>query len=136
MTTRLRPHQHPVGILEQLPRLRHVIRPLVQRFPRDVISEIESKYGPVDFGASIEGPPLAREHVKSRWLLLNAQHLYHARAPRSVPPAGTEVMRFPHPLQFLPYQYEGLRPTEREVLRGSDISMRLIDIGAPVDRLP
>jgi len=53
-----------------------------------------------------------------------------------LPSSVIEVMRFPHPQQFLPYQYEGLRPTERQVLRGGDISMRLIDIGAPVDRLP
>ena len=107
-------------------------RPLVQRFPRDVISEIESKYGPVDFDTSIEGPPLARPHVGSRWLLLNAQHLFHARAPRAAYAPGrglVEVMRFPHPLQFLPYQYEGSEPMERQVLRANDIAMRLIDTG-------
>jgi len=70
-------------------------------------------------------------------VLLNAQHLYNPRAPRPpLPTSVIEVMRFPHPQQFLPYQYEGLRPIERQVLRGGDISMRLIDIGAPVDRLP
>jgi hypothetical protein len=111
--------------------------PLQQRFPRDVIAEITTKYGPVDFENTIDGPPLTHEHVESRWVLLNAQHLYNPRAPRPPLPASVlEVMRFPHPQQFLPYQYEGLRPTERQVLRSSDISMRLIDIGAPVDRLP
>jgi hypothetical protein len=112
-------------------------QPLQQRFPRDVIAEITSKYGPVDFETSIEGPPLTREHVESEWVLLNAQHLYHPRAPRPPLPASlVEVMRFPHPLQFLPYQYEGFEPMERQVLRGNDIAMRLIDSGVPVDRLP
>lgn len=112
-------------------------QPLQQRFPRDVIAEITSKYGPVDFETSIEGPPLTREHVESEWVLLNAQHLYHPRAPRPpLPPSLVEVMRFPHPLQFLPYQYEGFEPMERQVLRGNDIAMRLIDSGVPVDRLP
>jgi hypothetical protein len=112
-------------------------QPLQQRFPRDVIAEITTKYGPIDFENTIEGPPLTHEHVESRWVLLNAQHLYNPRAPRPpLPSSVIEVMRFPHPQQFLPYQYEGLRPTERQVLRSSDISMRLIDIGAPVDRLP
>jgi hypothetical protein len=106
-------------------------QPLQQRFPRDVVSEIEAKYGPIDFDNSIEGPPLAREHVASRWLLLNAQHLYHARAPRPLPPTGVEVMRFAHPLQFRPYQYEGSEPMERQVLRSNDIAMRLLDTGAP-----
>lgn len=111
--------------------------PLQQRFPRDVIAEITTKYGPIDFENTIEGPPLTHEHVESRWVLLNAQHLYNPRSPRPpLPSSIIEVMRFRHPQQFLPYQYEGLRPTERQVLRGSDISMRLIDVGAPVDRLP
>jgi hypothetical protein len=112
-------------------------QPLQQRFPRDVIAEITTKYGPIDFENTVEGPPLTHEHLESRWVLLNAQHLYNPRAPRPpLPSSIIEVMRFRHPQQFLPYQYEGLRPTERQVLRSSDISMRLIDIGAPVDRLP
>jgi hypothetical protein len=112
-------------------------QPIQQRFPRDVIAEITAKYGPIDFENTIEGPPLTHEHVESRWVLLNAQHMYNPRTPRPPLPASViEVMRFRHPQQFLPYQYEGLRPTERQVLRSSDISMRLIDIGAPVDRLP
>jgi Dolichyl-phosphate-mannose-protein mannosyltransferase len=112
-------------------------QPLQQRFPRDVIAEITTKYGPIDFENTIEGPPLTHEHVESRWVLLNAQHLYNPRTPRPpLPSSVIEVMRFRHPQQFVPYQYEGLRPTERQVLSSSDISMRLIDIGAPVDRLP
>ena len=112
-------------------------QPLVQRFPRDVIAEITARYGPIDFDNTIEGPPPAHEHVESQWVLFNAQHLYHPRGPRApLPPALLEVMRFRHPLQFLPYQYEGFAPTERQVLRGNDIAMRLVDAGAPVDRLP
>jgi len=112
-------------------------QPLQQRFPRDVVSEITAKYGPIDFDNTIQGPPPAREHVESQWVLFNAQHLYHPRAPRPPLPASlVEVMRFRHPLQFLPYQYEGLEPMERQVLRSNDIAMRLVDVGAPVDRLP
>jgi hypothetical protein len=112
-------------------------QPLQQRFPRDVIAEITSKYGPVDFETSIDGPPLGHDHVESQWVLLNAQHLYHPRAPRPPLPASVvEVMRFPHPLQFRPYQYEGFEPMERQILRSNDIAMRLIDAGFPVDQLP
>jgi len=112
-------------------------QPLQQRFPRDVNAEITAKYGPVDYDSTLEGPPVGHPHVPSRWLLLNAQHLYHPLAPRPPLRSGIlEVLRFPHPLQFLPYQYEGFEPTERQVLRNNDIAMRLIDIGAPVDPLP
>ena len=110
--------------------------PLRQRFPRDVISEITTKYGTVDHGLSIEGPPLNNAHAESRWLLLNAQHLYHPRGV-AVVPKGIELMRFAHPLEFLPYQYEGFEPMERDVLRHLDISMRLIDRGtARADAAP
>jgi len=112
-------------------------QPLLQRFPRDVIAEITAKYGPIDFDNTIQGPPQAHEHVESQWVLFNAQHLYHPRAPRPpLPPSVVEVMRFRHPLQFLPYQYEGFEPMERQVLRANDIAMRLVDVGVPVDRLP
>jgi hypothetical protein len=37
------------------------------------------------------------------------------------------VYEAPHPLTFLPYQYEGYTPEQRRVLRSTDISMRLID---------
>jgi len=107
-------------------------QPLVQRFPRDLIAEIQSKYGPVDFDTSVEGPPLPLDHAQSRWVLINAQPLYHARAPKPpLPPPATEVFRFAHPMQFLPYQYEGSEPMERQLLRANDIAMRLIDTGSP-----
>jgi hypothetical protein len=112
-------------------------QPLQQRFPGDVIAEITAKYGPIDFDNTIQGPPQAHEHVESQWVLFNAQHLYHPRAPRPpLPSSVLEVMRFRHPLQFLPYQYEGFEPMERQVLRANDIAMRLVDVGEPVDRLP
>lgn len=112
-------------------------QPLQQRFPRDVIAEIKAKYGPVDHDLTLEGPPPINPHEPSRWVLLNAQHLYHPRASRPPLPSGIlEVMRFPHPLQFVPYQYEGFDPIERQVLRNTDIAMRLVDIGMPVDPLP
>jgi len=69
----------------------NIRQPLQQRFPRDVIAEITTKYGPIDFENSIEGPPLTHEHVESRWVLLNAQHLYNPRAPRPpLPPRSSK----------------------------------------------
>lgn len=109
--------------------------PIRQRFPRDVVSEITAKYGPVDHALSLEGPPLNNPHAESRWVLLNAQHLYHPRTEAPAPP-GVELMRFPHPLEFLPYQYEGFEPMERQVLRRFDISMRLIDRGVQPTAAP
>jgi hypothetical protein len=112
-------------------------QPLEQRFPRDVIAEVRSKYGDVDFENTIEGPPDPQEHVASRWVLLNTEHLYHPRAPKPpLPSSAVEVVRYRHPLQFLPYQYEGFAPMERQLLRANDIAMRLVDVDGLADHLP
>ena len=34
-----------------------------------------------------------------------------------------------HPLQYLPYQYEGYSPAQRQALRSTDIRMRIIAPG-------
>jgi hypothetical protein len=39
---------------------------------------------------------------------------------------GRTIIQKDHPLQFLPYQFEGFTPEERAELQSSDISMRLI----------
>ena len=41
-----------------------------------------------------------------------------------VPDGYREVASAPHPLEFLPYQYEGYADSERRLLRSSDIRMR------------
>jgi hypothetical protein len=105
--------------------------PLAQRFPRTLEGQIRGKYGDVDRMLTIFGPStLADDRAGRRWLLTNTAHLYPPRAPRPVP-SGPVALRFAHPLSFLPYQYEGFDPLERQVLRNNDISMRLIDLGAP-----
>lgn len=39
----------------------------------------------------------------------------------------------PHPLEYLPYQYEGSSPAARRLVRGADLSMRLVDRTAATD---
>jgi hypothetical protein len=54
-----------------------------------------------------------------------ADHIY----PLPLPDAngGARVLvREPHPLQFIPYQYEGYSPHERTILRTTDIAMRAV----------
>jgi hypothetical protein len=57
--------------------------------------------------------------------LLNAEHIYPACRQYGLPPYET-LLRSAHPLQFLPYQYEGYTPEQRKALRATDISMKLI----------
>jgi hypothetical protein len=83
-------------------------QPLRQEFPAEFVRE-----------AGAEGAAAG-----ARWL--NAAHIYPQPEPVTLPPRYTVVKEAAHPLQFLPYQYEGYTPREREILRSTDIRMRLI----------
>ena len=61
--------------------------------------------------------------------LLFAEHIYPA--PELPPADGVVLLARPHPLQFLPYQYEGYPPLHRAALRAYDIRMRLVEIAGP-----
>jgi hypothetical protein len=61
-----------------------------------------------------------------RLIWVNATHIYPAPAAVALPPQHVVVKEAPHPLRFLPYQYEGYTPEERRVLRSTDIRMRLV----------
>jgi hypothetical protein len=102
--------------------------PLLQQFPREFEAQVDGAYTPRDYGLSIAGPTPRGEPAGARWMLLNVQHLHPPRAT-AVVPAGRTVFHASHPLSFLPYQYEGFTPIQREVLRTNDITMRLIDTG-------
>ncbi len=63
-------------------------------------------------------------------LLLYAEHIYPTPAPMPTS-AGPVLLARSHPLQFLPYQYEGYTPEQRRALRSSDIRMRLVLVVPP-----
>ena len=87
-------------------------RPLTQVFPREfrlMAQRVAARAG-------------------SPTLLLYADHIYPVPLPAL--PAGATLLARPHPLQFLPYQYEGYTPAERAALRSTDIRMRLV-LAAP-----
>jgi hypothetical protein len=59
--------------------------------------------------------------------ILYAEHIYPV--PREVAPAGgVIVLARDHPLQYLPYQYEGYTPAQRHALRSTDIRMRVVEV--------
>ncbi len=62
-------------------------------------------------------------------LLLYAGPIYPVPAPPP-PEAGRVLLVRAHPLQYLPYQYEGYTPEERAALRAADIRMRLVEVRA------
>lgn len=111
-------------------------QPLTQQFPNDVVHRVMATYGHVAQDTTIVGPETTSEDseeegnieiaIPSRYVLLNALHLLHVPGVKA-PPYGKVLFSVTHPLQFLPYQYEGFSLMERLILRSTDISMRLID---------
>lgn len=88
--------------------------PLTQRFPREFARDIRS---------AIRDFP----HSGGTFEALYIGHLYPVPHEPSYPVAE-EVLQTKHPLQYLPYQYEGYDPQQRRALRTTDIRMRLLYI--------
>jgi hypothetical protein len=109
--------------------------PLQQWFPRDVRRLVAAEYGPVVEDTTIDcakmrdefAPPAAAQ--PTRYVLLNAQYLAHIQGAKPAP-KGITVLRFAHPMEFVPYQYDEFTPSERKRIRATDISMRLVDTAA------
>ena len=89
-------------------------RPFVQSFPDDFIAH----YRP--------SATVAAQYERLIWL--NAEHLYPRPDRVTLPSHYVTLAEARHPLEFLPYQYEGFTPEARAVLRSSDIRMRLIGV--------
>ena len=102
--------------------------PLRQRFPREVARELEVAFGELgrDTSVRVDQSPEEKPLTDERHVLLNARYLYPVYGPKPAP-EGRVLFRTPHPQEYLPYQYEGLVPGERALLRSTDVSMRLID---------
>ena len=113
-------------------------RPLTQRFPTQV-SRLAAAYVPLRHASSFGKGALligdcryhnsAQVEGEARYVLMNTCFAIPFVAGPAAP-AGRVVFRYPHPLQYKPYQYEGYSPRDRALLRSLDVSMRLIDTGA------
>jgi hypothetical protein len=110
--------------------------PLQQWFPRDVRRLVAAEYGVFSEAATIDCPKVEDEFAPSktptqptRYVLLNAQYLEKIHGAKT-PPQGRVVLRFAHPMQFAPYQYDEFTARERALIRQTDISMRLVDTTA------
>ncbi|HVM61520.1 MAG TPA: hypothetical protein VMV72_11715 [Verrucomicrobiae bacterium] len=107
--------------------------PLQQWFPRDVRRLVAAEYGVFSEATTVDCPRLEDELAPSqaptqpaRYVLLNAQYLEKIHGAKT-PPQGRIVLRFAHPMQFAPYQYDEFTARERALIRRTDISMRLVD---------
>lgn len=88
--------------------------PFVQSFPADFIAR--------------NRPDNAFATRYQRFIWLNADHIFPAPERVTLPPHYVTLAAARHPLEFLPYQYEGFSPERRAVLRSTDIRMQLIGV--------
>jgi hypothetical protein len=86
-------------------------QPLRQPFPREFVRRVEA---------------LAATAGASETTTQYAHHIYPVPEPFTMARGATVLALAPHPLQFLPYQYEGFSRAERHQLRSTDIRMRAV----------
>jgi hypothetical protein len=85
--------------------------PLQQEFPREFVPKAEAAVA----RAGLRDPAIVYAH-----------HIYPAPEPVAIVPGAVIEVQASHPLQYLPYQYEGFTPAQREALRSTDIRMRAL----------
>jgi len=89
-------------------------QPLLQSFPADFVA----RNRPTN--------DVATKYQQLMWV--NIRHLYPRPEPVTLPPHHVTLAEARHPLEFLPYQYEGYTPEDRAALRAADIHMRLVGV--------
>jgi hypothetical protein len=99
--------------------------PLTLVFPRDVLPQIQARAEePPDCQFTVTGPVFRADQPPARWHAVNAcVWLYPVTGVQPV--AGRIVASWPHPLQYLPLQYEVFTPAERALLATADLTMQL-----------
>src|SRR5258708_1821646 len=110
---------------------------MIRQYPRDVVTQVVQQYGPVNQSTTLDNGTTRQIDVSgtSDYVLLNSDTAFQYPVLRSItPPEGTIIFSLPHPLQYIPLQYEDWTPTERGILRSTDISMRLVKVAKmPID---
>lgn len=106
------------------------------RYPNDMQVRQDPDGGPLQYLSSVdttkpEDPPArSPASVVHRFLLVNCQNTFYPPRASMEIPHGKIVWEVPHPLSYVPYQYEGYDPAQRAILQSTDISIRLVDTGS------
>ncbi len=106
---------------------------LTRVYPLDVEINVLRRYGNPKRSLTVSGSlyrVLVQPVTRPDLALINAQLLFPIRGVIGAP-AGRTLLRVEHALTYEPYQYEGFSPKERNALRTTDISIRLIALASP-----
>ena len=91
-------------------------------FPRDFVKQVQSRYPDFNFSPKrfAFGAPEICEN--NGYAMQNAKYFLDApQAEQAVP--GQILLSAPHPVNFLPYQYEGYTPEQQQAFRQAQLRM-------------
>ena len=91
-------------------------------YPQEFIQELQTQYPDFEISSKMMRfyAPLVCQN--NGVLALNYHYIY--TWPQSIPPLQDDLlMQAPHPVNFLPYQYDGYTPVERQAIRTQKIEM-------------
>jgi hypothetical protein len=91
-------------------------------FPRDFVREVQAQYADFSFSPkrfSFGAPEVCENNG---YAIQNAK--YFLEAPEIVPAVPGEILlAASHPVNFLPYQYEGYTPEQQQAFRQAQLKM-------------
>jgi len=103
-------------------------------FPIDLANKAHEQYPGFQLSTDktyLGNPPLCQF---GEYVAINFVYIYPE--PIAIPPIeGLTLLSVPHPFNFMPYQYEGLMPQQRELFRVNKIEMKLLMVNPDVQIL-
>ena len=100
------------------------------RFYRDIERQVVADYGDYAIASTYYGQRKIRKmspaDAQVRYLLVNAFFIYPITEQSERPP-GRLLLEAPHPLNYRPFQYEGMTPEMRDIVRRDPMMIWLID---------
>lgn len=102
-------------------------------YPRETKQAIWQNFGVPKQALSFRGsfyPSPVKNVTRPDLVLVNAQLIYPLGEPIGYP-RGRELWSVSHPQNFVPYQYDGLTPRERALLKEHPLFIKLIQVADP-----
>ena len=100
------------------------------RFSRDIARQAVAEYGDYAIASTYYGQlkirPMSPVDAYGRYSLVNAFFIYPITEQSERPP-GRVLLEAPHPLNYRPFQYEGMTPEMRDIVRRDPVMIWLID---------
>ena len=96
-------------------------------YPREFVALAQSKYSPFEFSSKrlAFGAPVICQN--NGYIMENAK--YYVSPPEVVSQVqGELLLSAPHPLNFLPYQYDGYPPAMRQIFRTQGLKMNFYKV--------